>query len=103
MTAADGPYVLRILGPATGVGRTPFDGQWVVDYDPTRAGRAPDGRPMRCHLTTTRDGSRARRFTTAAAADAYWRTPSGNPPPADRPLTAWTVLAHPLSDIEKPG
>ena len=81
---------IKLLGLANG-GRTPLDGQWLVEYDPTRPGTGPNGEPMTAHIVCSADPSAARRFADAAEASAYWRTESGQPYPADRPLTAFNV------------
>lgn len=70
---------------------TSLDGTYLVEYDPTMPGVGPRGEPMSAHITVTTDPSMARRFTTSRAAEAYWRKPSGEPYPMDRPLTAYTV------------
>jgi len=72
---------------------TPFDNQWVVEYDPTRRGVDPEGRPMIAHLVTTRDAREARDFITSGEAEAYWKQTfgarkDGRP---NRPLTAFIV------------
>jgi hypothetical protein len=91
MSDDQAPVVLKIGGLATG-GPSPFDGQWLVDYDPTRWGTGPGGEPMLAHIVCSPDRAQARRFTNAAEAHQYWRAESGRPYPADRPLTAFTVL-----------
>lgn len=104
---ATDPANLRIATPVPGrpatesdikiIGRvdgrpSPFDGQWVVDYDPKRPGTDPDGKPMTIHLRCSPDRAQARRFPNPVAAHDYWRTPSGKPHPADRPLTAFHIM-----------
>jgi hypothetical protein len=47
--------LIRILGLVNG-GKTPYDGQYVVDYDASRPGREQwTGRPMLCHPYTFGD------------------------------------------------
>lgn len=85
--------IVRIIGLSSGY-PTAFDGQWLVEYDPTRAGTSPDGLPMTAHVVTTTDRSAARRFADAAAAHAEWTRVSGYARPdgrPDRPLTAFTI------------
>jgi hypothetical protein len=103
-TLADGPVIMRLTGPANAAAPpTPFDGQWVREYDPTRPGRDLFGRPMLAHLVTTTDRSRARRFRDAAEAFATWRAPSGLPYPANAPLTAYTIeLERADDDADRP-
>lgn len=59
------PYVMKIMNDATGR-PTPFDGQYVVEYDPTRNG-SYQGRPMSMHLVCTPDITQARRRTGGPA------------------------------------
>lgn len=71
---------------------TPFDGQYVVEYDPSRPGTDPQGNPMLCHLVTTPDRDKALDLSPDQAI-ALWRQdhglrPDGKP---NRPLTAFTV------------
>lgn len=85
--------VIRVIGLVVGH-PTAFDGQWLVEYDPTRTGVSPDGIPMTARIVTTADRSAARRFVDAADAFAEWTRTSGHIRPdgqPDRPLTAFTV------------
>ncbi len=75
---------------------TPFDGQYVLEYDPERNGVAPDGRLMSAHIVTTKDVGRARRWATGGEALAFWRQVCQREPTRidgkpNRPLTAFTV------------
>lgn len=72
---------------------TPFDNQWVVEYDPTRRGVDPEGRPMIAHLVTTSDAREAREFATVTEAEAYWKQTHGARKDGrpNRPLTAFIV------------
>lgn len=94
---ATSSYVLRIFSFANGRPSS-FDGQYLVEYDPTRAGVSPDGRPMTAHIVCSHDLAQARRFTDQAAAHAYWTTESGMPPPRDRPLTAYSVMIERIEE-----
>lgn len=85
---------IQIIGPVIG-GTSPFDGQWLVEYDPTRPGTGPAGEPMTAHIVCSPDRSQARRFADAVEAHGYWRTESGRPYPEDRPLTAFSVVIEP--------
>lgn len=72
---------------------TPFDGQWLVEYDPTRRGVDPHGKPMTAHLVTTDDARLAKEFETIADAEECWKQSfglrkDGRP---NRPLTAFVV------------
>ena len=98
MTAADS-VVIRLVGLASGE-PTPYDGQWLVDYDPARSGCDALGRPMLAHVVTTADRDRARRFADAAEAYRVWRLPSGLPYPMNAPLTAYTIAVTRISDPE---
>lgn len=84
---------VRFQGLAAG-GPSPFDGMWLVEYDPGRPGVAPDGRPMLAHITATADPAKAQRFTSIADFHDLWRATSGRTRPdgrPDRPLTAFNV------------
>lgn len=97
-TSSTSPIGLRIVGLISGQ-PSALDGQWVVEYDPTRPGADPHGRPMTAHVVCSPDQARARRFETVDDAHTYWRTPSGRTRPdgcPDRPLTAFSILAEPL-------
>lgn len=92
---------MRILSMADGTS-TPFDDQWLVEYDPERDGTDPDGIPMSARVVTTLDRSMARRFTDAQEALACWRQvcrrdPHGGRPDGglNRPLTAFTIEVEP--------
>jgi hypothetical protein len=85
---------IRIRSLVVG-GPTPYDDQYVVDYDPGRDGVDPWGRPMNCHLLATPDRSKAL-WLDLLHAHALWSAvdprnpirPDGKP---NRPLTAFTV------------
>jgi hypothetical protein len=80
--------------------RTPFDGQYVVEYDPGRQGFEPGtGKPMLCHLVTTPDIESATRYTKLEAL-ALWRAVDPEHPvrrdgKPNRPLTAFSVVIAP--------
>jgi hypothetical protein len=90
--------IMRLIGSAAGI-PTDHDGQWVVEYDPTRPG-TPDsqGRPMLAHIVTTSDPRHARRFTDIKELHAYWLAESGLPFPRNRPLTAYTIALEPAPE-----
>ena len=75
--------------------RSPYDGQYLVEYDPDIKGIDPDGRPMLCHLSTTPDREQALRLPKVELLELWrkvstrWpKRPDGKP---NRPLTAYTV------------
>lgn len=76
--------VIRILGLVDGT-PTDFDGQYIVEYDPSRVGIQPvTGAPMPVfHLVTTPDISRATRFSSSEAVDLYRAVDHRNPTRAD--------------------
>lgn len=88
--------IIQLVGLATGE-PTPIDGQYLVEYDPTRPGRLPDGRELLAHLVTTVDPAQARRFANAAEVHAVWTAPSGKPYPRNAPLTAYTIAVVPVT------
>lgn len=88
---AVGPVTLQIISLVNGQ-RSVFDGQWLVDYDPTRQGISPTGAPMSAHIVCTPDRTQARVFDDPLAAHACWTAESGRPPPDARPLTAFHVM-----------
>lgn len=87
--------VMKIEGLVNGE-PSPFDGQYLVEYDPERDGTAPNGIPMSAHVVTTWDPGEAKEFPSAIEAGEEWkrvckrnpRRPDGKP---NRPLTAFTV------------
>jgi len=81
---------LKIHSRVDGV-RTPYDGAFVVDYDPTIGGLDKDGVPW-VSLTVTWDPNKAKRFETADKAIEYWRQTTGGfrlDGQPDRPLTVF--------------
>jgi hypothetical protein len=82
--------IIQLVGLATGE-PTAHDGRYLVEYDPTRPGRSPVGRPMLAHVVTTPDPAEARRFADAGEAHAVWTADSGLPYPRNAPLTAYTI------------
>jgi hypothetical protein len=69
-----------------------FDGQYVVDYDPS----PPDMEPGACLLVCSPDLARAKRYPDLEAAWGDWKRvdwrapvrPDGKP---NRPMTAFTI------------
>lgn len=85
---------IKIVGLSGGQ-PTPFDGQFVVEYDPEHDGCDPDGLPMVCVLRTTPDREQALDLPVHEATELWKRQcvrdpvrPDGRP---NRPLTAFTV------------
>ena len=92
--------VMRLLGMESG-GSTPFDGQYLVDYDPDTPSVDPLGNPMDCHLATTSDITKAKRFVDLADVHREWcRTVADMPHRIDgrpnRPLTAFSITTEPV-------
>jgi hypothetical protein len=96
-------YLIQIVGMSAdplGIARSPFDGQFLVEYDPARDGVDPLGRPMVAHLVTSPSRAAALRFTDPTDAFELWRSvdprdpvrPDGRP---NRPLTAFTITVVP--------
>jgi hypothetical protein len=83
---------LSIVGLLSGES-TPFDGQWLVEYDPTRRGVDPHGKPMIAHLITTEDPLLAKEFPTIMDAEECWKQAFGlrKDGRSNRPLTAFIV------------
>lgn len=99
-------YVIEIVGLNNAV--TPFDGQYLVEYDPEQDGKDPWGRPMSAVIRTTKYPSLARKFQTQVAAWEYWRkTCKRDPKRADgkpnRPLTAFTITVHRIGLLAAAG
>lgn len=99
-----GPVVVQLAGLASCV-PSPVDGQWLVEYDPTRRGVSPTGQPTVAHLKVSPDRADARVFPNAVEAHRYWNAESGRPYPQDRPLTFYNAMVEPaeLTAEEAPG
>lgn len=73
---------------------TPFDDQYVVDYDPGKPSVASDGTELPFTLVTTPDKTKARAFADMNQAFECWRKSHGTRPwdgQPNRPMTAWHV------------
>jgi hypothetical protein len=83
-------YVILLVGLANGQ-PSEFDGQYVVEYDPTYV--EPGVPYYGGKLVTTPDLAKAKRFTDAIEATKLWRASYGTRPDGkpNRPLTAYTV------------
>lgn len=72
---------------------TGFEGEWLAEYDPHRAGQDKHGRPMIAHIVTTTDPKQAKGFHSMAEAvrelqREHGTRSDGRP---SRPLTAFNV------------
>jgi hypothetical protein len=85
---------IQILGLFDDIA-TPYDGEYVVQYDPSRNGIDPWGRPMSAHLVTTPNRANALVLSMADAHRMWVAVDPRNPTRPDgkpnRPLTAFTV------------
>ena len=94
--AKEPPYVIRFHGQADGA-KTPFDGRYLVSYDPEHDGEDPWGRPMMARVEATEDPEAAKHYPSQPAAWAEWKRQCRRQPtrPWDgrpnRPLTAFTI------------
>ena len=83
--------IIKLIGLING-GSTPFDGQYLVEYDPTRQGVDPNGDPMYAHIVCTPDPAKALQLTFAEAAELWQKSAGtrwdGKP---NRPITAFSV------------
>lgn len=89
--------IVQIVGRANG-NPSLFDGQWLVEYDPSRPGTGPHGQTTLAHFVCSPDRAQARRFTDVAEAHAYWAAASGRPGAAARPATAFTIAIERAED-----
>lgn len=83
---------IRILG-VNGGDSTEFDNKWLADYDPTRSGRSPSGRPMIAHVRVVDDPRHAMVFPSTKEAFELWQKTDGirGDGKPNRPLTAFTI------------
>lgn len=91
------PMVVQLISLAAG-GSTPFDGEYLVEYDPDREGLSPDGELMLAHVVTSPDVGQARRFKDAVELHQYIykiaaHTPTRPDGKPNRPLSAYTMHA----------
>ena len=88
--------VIKIVGLVNGEGSA-FDGQYVVEYDPSRDGVEPGtDRPMMCHLVTTPDVEGAQVFDSVSDVHRLWTQVDSREPlrldgKLNRPFTAFTI------------
>lgn len=85
---------MKIIGLAAGPA-TPFDGQYLKEYDPNRDGQDPDGNPMLAHLVTTPDVAEAMHFDGVGELMRVWlavdeRHPVRDDGKLNRPLSAFS-------------
>lgn len=95
--------VIRIVGLINGQ-PTAYDGQFLVEYDPSRDGAEPGtGRPMLAHIVTTPDLDKATRWEAGQALEVWRAVDSRNPVRPDgkpnRPLTAFSVEIAAPEDV----
>lgn len=91
---------IRLLGLCVG-DPTPYDDEFLMEYDPGRPGVDPWGRPMLAHIATTPDRSRAMVFTDFAHAHEFVSAvvpvqPTRADGQPNRPLTAFNLAFEPL-------
>lgn len=98
-------YTIQIIGlGSTSWLHTPFDGEYLVEYDPERDGIDPLGRPMAAHIVTTKQRADARRFKDQLEAWEFYRQVCKRRPRRrpdrmpNRPLTAFTISVEPIDD-----
>lgn len=81
-----------------------MNGQYVVEYDPSRPGMSPAGDELIAHLVVTADRDQAKRFADTDEAMNYYRQSYGWRPEdgeVNRPLTSFCVgLVGYLEDDE---
>lgn len=90
-------YVMKIIGKASGL-PTEFDGQFLLEYDPTRKGHM-NGRTIIAHIVTVSDPSHALKFDSFQSVMKMWKLENGTRPydgKPNRPLTAFTIEPLPL-------
>src|SRR5262245_24263520 len=91
------PFVIRIIGLGSSVDSTPFDNQFLKEYDPERDGIDAWGRTMDAHVVTTPNVREAIRFKDQLDAWEFYRQVCKRRPrrrpdrKPNRPLTAFTV------------
>lgn len=94
------PILMKLVGLAGG-GTTPFDGQYLREYDPGRDGVGPNGEALLAHIVTTSDPAKGMAFADAAHVHEVYTLvderrpvrPDGKP---NRPLTAFTIDVGPV-------
>lgn len=97
---------MQIQGLSNGA-PSPFDGEYLVEYDPERDGMTADGQPLIAHIVCSRDLAEAQRFEDLKALHAEWmrvceRDPHGGrlTPGSglNRPLTAFNIEVTKVDD-----
>jgi len=84
---------IKLVGLVSG-DETEFDGQYLVDFDPTPLIDEKGEEGEFIHLDTTEDPGKARVFRTAGEAYNFYIAPSGrirSDGELDRPLTSFSV------------
>lgn len=94
------PFVLHVIGLAASSNKTPFDGLYVKEYDPTwhLPDGCYDGGKLLCSVTP----ATAKCFDTPGEALMYYQQSYGTRPDGmpNRPLTAFTVEIKEQFDTE---
>ena len=93
--------IIKLVGLVVGT-PTPFDGQYLTEYDPEKDGVSPDGLPMQAVIKTSPDPRRALQYTDFPHALETWKRVCQRHPVRDdgrpnRPLTAFTVSFEPYT------
>lgn len=84
---------MKILGLRWG-NKTPFDGQYLKEYDPERDGISPDGKPMLAHIVVTPNIEDAMKFKTRHELYACWQKSADR-----RPICPDGTINCPLSSF----
>ena len=96
---------VMLMGPYhNGAMFTGFENEFLVDYDPCRAGVDYYGRATTAHLVTTPDPRKARVFRNLRRAWEAYRLSTGKPRTdgkPDRPLTAFTIILLLAEEVEQ--
>jgi hypothetical protein len=89
-------FVMKLL--CTAQGPSPFDGQYLVEYDPSIPGYDPGGEVMLCHLATTPDRDKAKKFSSFVDVMIEWKRQHGlrEDGKPNRPLTSFTMKPEAL-------
>lgn len=95
-------FLMRLESLMDGT-QTPFDGQYLVEYDPERDGVDDHGEPMDAHLVTTADPAKAKRFEDLIEFQHTWalvcqRRPVRYDGKPNRPLTSFMVSTVRIND-----
>lgn len=86
---------MKILGLRHGT-KTPFDNQYLKEYDTERDGVLPDGLPILAHIVTTPHLEEAMKFSSLLDLHKTWtkrseRLPINPDGTENRPLSAFNI------------